>query len=81
MALLAAMAGIVFQINTLSFVYHSVLWMFFGLVGAWYSAVRHHMPDVRHQDHGCATSSASSIAALLYAVVVLPVYLKAKGFM
>ena len=42
MALLAAMAGIIFQINTLSFAYHSVLWIFFGLVGAWCSAIRHH---------------------------------------
>ena len=41
------MRGITFQINTLSFAYHSVLWLFFGLVGAWYSAVRHHRPRVR----------------------------------
>jgi hypothetical protein len=38
MALLASMAGILFQINTLSFAYKSVLWIFFGLVGAWASA-------------------------------------------
>jgi len=45
MALLAALAGIVFQINTLSFLYHPVLWIFFGLVGAWCSAIRHHRPE------------------------------------
>jgi len=45
MALLASMAGVVFQINTLSFAYHSVLWIFLGLVGAWYSAIKHHQPD------------------------------------
>ena len=45
MALLAAMAGIVFQINTLSFAYHPVLWLFLAFIGAWCSAVRHHKPD------------------------------------
>ena len=47
MALLAAMAGIVFQINTLSFAYHPVLWLFLAFIGAWYSAVRHHRPELK----------------------------------
>lgn len=80
MALLAALGGIVFQINTLSFTWHPVLWIFIGLIGAWYSAVRHHKPDliikVTARDF-----VGIVIVALLYAIVVLPVYLKAKGFM
>jgi hypothetical protein len=80
MALLAALAGIVFQINTLSFLWHPVLWIFFGLIGAWYSAVRHHKPDliikITARDFVGVV-----IVALLYATVVLPLYLKAKGFM
>jgi len=80
MALTAAFSGIVFQINTLSFLYHPVLWIFFGLIGGWYSAVRHHKPDlvikVTMRDF-----AAIVIVAMLYAVVVLPLYLKAKGFM
>lgn len=45
MALFASTAGILFQITTLSFLYHPVLWIFFGLVGAWWSAIRHHWPE------------------------------------
>ena len=78
MALLASMAGILFQINTLSFAYHSVLWIFLGLVGAWSSAIRHHMPeftvkmtwrDILFVVVGC----------LAYAGFILPVFLKYKG--
>jgi O-antigen ligase/polysaccharide polymerase Wzy-like membrane protein len=80
MALLAALAGIVFQINTLSFLWHPVLWIFIGLIGAWYSAVRHHRPElvikITMRDF-----AAIVIVAMLYATVVLPLYLKAKGFM
>ena len=80
MALLAAMAGITFQINTLSFTYHPVLWIFFGLVGAWYSCVRTHRPETR------IVLSAKEIvivgaACLAYATVVLPLFLKWKGFL
>jgi len=80
MALLAALAGIVFQINTLSFLYHPVLWMFVGLVGAWYSCVRHHRPDLEIK----VTAKDFAIlvvVALAYATVILPLYLKAKGFL
>jgi len=78
LSLLASMAGILFQINTLSFAYHSVLWIFLGLVGAWCSAIRYHRPDFRVKltvrdliiiVGACAT----------YALVVLPVFLKTKG--
>jgi hypothetical protein len=80
MALLAAMVGIVFQINTLSFAYHSVLWIFFGLCGAWYSSVRHHRPELQIKLTG---SDLGIIAALviLYSTAILPLFLKAKGFL
>ena len=80
MALLAAMSGIIFQINTLSFAYHSVLWLFFGLVGAWYSAVRHHLPEL---DIKIRLPDFAVICLLVfgYAFVALPVYLKYKGLM
>ena len=80
MALLAALCGIVFQINTLSFLYHPVLWIFFGLIGAWYSAVRHHKPDlvirITLRDF-----AGIAITAVLYATIILPLFLKWKGFM
>lgn len=79
MALLASMAGVVFQINTLSFAYHSVLWLMFGMCGAWYSAVRHHRPEFKVS---LTLGDLVTIAAadLAYAFVVLPVFLKIKGY-
>jgi hypothetical protein len=79
MALLAAMISIVFQINTLSFAYHSVLWLMFGMCGAWYSAVRHHRPEFKVS---LTLGDLVTIAAadLAYAFVVLPVFLKIKGY-
>jgi O-Antigen ligase len=78
MSLLASMAGILFQINTLSFAYHSVLWLFFGLVGAWCSAIRYHRPEFRvrltWRDLVMITA-----ACAIYAMVVLPIFLKLKG--
>jgi hypothetical protein len=77
MALLASLAGITFQINTLSFAYHSVLWIFLGLVGAWYSAIRHHA-DLHVR---CGWRDLLAIAGLciVYAFVFLPVFLRYKG--
>ena len=80
MALLAAMAGIAFQINTLSFSYHPVLWMFFGLVGAWYSTVRYHRPELEVKLTGLDLVIIG-VASLAYSLVVLPLFLKAKGFL
>ena len=77
MALLASLSGIVFQSNTLSFAYHSVLWIFLGLVGAWYSAIRHHA-DLRIR---CGWKDLLAIAGLcvVYAFVFLPLFLRYKG--
>lgn len=47
MALLAAFAGLVVGIFFLSFTYHYVLWIYIGLSGALYSAVRAHQPSFR----------------------------------
>ncbi len=78
MALISSFCGMMFAINTLSFCYHTVLWVFLGMAGAWVSVVRHHKPDfdvrVTARDFmfivaGCA----------LYAVVVLPVFVRIKG--
>ena len=78
MALLAAMAGIVFQINTLSFAYHPVLWLFFAFIGAWCSAVRHHKPDFVIKMTGRDLAIVFGIA-IMYALVILPVFLRLKG--
>jgi len=77
MALLASLSGIVFQINTLSFAYHSVLWIFLALVGAWYSAIRHHA-DLRIR---CGWKDFVAIGGIcvIYAFVFLPLFLRYKG--
>lgn len=80
MALLASMAGILFQINTLSFSYHSVLWIFLGLIGAWYGAVRAHKPDFKVR-FGLMDLVIVIGACLAYAMVLLPVFLRYKGFL
>jgi len=49
MALLAAFAGLAIGIFFLSFTYHYVLWIYLGLSGALYSAVRRHDPSFRVQ--------------------------------
>ena len=78
MALLSSFAGMLFSINTLSFSYHTVLWIFLGLSGAWVSVVRHHRPQfeirITPRDFffvvvGCA----------IYALLVLPVFVRLKG--
>jgi hypothetical protein len=80
MALLSGMGGITFQINTLSFAYHSVLWLMFGLVGAWYSSVRHHKPDFQMKMKMGDLLIVGTIT-VLYAFIVLPLWLKYKGVM
>lgn len=80
MALLASFAGILFQSNTLSFAYHSVLWIFFGLVGAWTGAIRHHRPDFQMK---LTWRDLAIIAAgcLFFLFIGLPLFLRSKGEM
>ncbi|MBA3461343.1 MAG: O-antigen ligase family protein [Deltaproteobacteria bacterium] len=78
MALMASMSGIVFQSNTLSFAYHSVLWIFLGLVGAWYSAIKHHKPDFEVK-FGWRDVSGIVVGCLAFVFLILPVFLKYKG--
>jgi O-antigen ligase len=80
MALLSGMGGITFQINTLSFAYHSVLWLFFGLTGAWYSCVRHHKPDFEVKMKLGDLLLVGTIT-VVYAFIALPLWLKYKGVM
>jgi hypothetical protein len=47
MALIAAFAGLAVGIFFLSFTYHYVLWIYIGLSGALYSAVRTHLPTFK----------------------------------
>jgi len=80
LALLASFAGMLFQINTLSFSYHTVLWIMLGLAGAYSSAVRYHKPDfeVRATLRDLVIIAAISLS---FAIVLLPLFLKWKHAM
>jgi O-antigen ligase len=80
LTLLAAIAGVSFQINTLSFLYHPVLWLFIALIGAWYSAVRTHRPELRISLRA-RDLVIIAVASVAYATVVLPAFLKWKGYL
>ncbi len=80
MALLGSLAATTFSISTLSFAYKPVLWILFGLVGAWTSCIRHHDPSfnvrLSWKDFGIIV-----FACLAFVTVLLPLFLKAKGVM
>lgn len=45
LALLASMAGVLVSMAFLSLSYHLIVWIYFGLCGAYYSALKRHEPD------------------------------------
>ena len=78
MALLASLTATCFSISTLSFAYKSVLWILFGLIGAWTNCVRHHRPEftVRLTWRDLIIIV---LACLGYLMVFLPIFLRYKG--
>jgi hypothetical protein len=66
LALLAAFAGLAVGIFFLSFAYHYVLWIYLGLAGALYSAVRAHDPafQVRFGLRDLAIVTAGCVAVI-----------------
>ncbi len=78
MAMLASLTATLFSIQTLSFVYKPVLWIFFGLIGAWTNCIRHHRPDftvkLSWKDLGIIVG-----ACLVYIAIALPFLLRLKG--
>jgi O-antigen ligase len=73
-ALLAAFAGLGVGIYFLSFSYHYVLWIYIGLSGALYMAVRSHLPSFKVR-FGWGDFA---LVAALDAAVVLCTYLQTK---
>jgi hypothetical protein len=66
--LLAAFMGLCVGIFFLSFTFHYVLWIYLGLSGALYSAVRRHVPSFRVR---LTTVDLSLIAALNVTIIAL----------
>lgn len=79
-ALLASMVATIFSISTLSFAYKSVLWIFFGLIGAWTNAVRHHHPEL-HVRMTWRDFAIIVVACLVFVFLALPLFLRWKGEM
>lgn len=77
LALLSSYVGLLFQINTLSFAYHSVMWIFLGLASAYWSCVRHHKPDFEVKLEGRDLAAVAAIC-FGFAFVILPIFLKWK---
>ena len=70
-ALLAACIGLGVGIFFLSFTYHYVLWIYLGLSGALYSAIRRHVPSFRVRLTGVdlaliAAASAAIIVSVFF---------------
>lgn len=78
MALLAAMAGMCVGILFLSFTYHYVLWIYFGLCGALYSSIHSHAPTWRVRVTG-AELAAIALGDLAFLGLV-EVVTRLKGF-
>jgi hypothetical protein len=71
MGLLAAFVGLGIGIFFLSFTYHYVLWIYLGLSGALYSAVRRHDPSFRvrldWRDYAIVSAACLTIIVVVYA--------------
>jgi hypothetical protein len=78
LALLASFAAMIFQISTLSFAYHSVLWIMLGLAAGWWSAVRSHKPDfeVKLTSRDMMFIGGGCVVFILF---LLPLFLRLKG--
>lgn len=77
-ALLSSFVGMMFSINTLSFTYHTVLWIFLGLAGAWVSVVRHHKPDFEVKIT-MRDMVGIVLGCMAFAFVIMPVFVRLKG--
>lgn len=77
LALLAGGLGLVFQIGTLSFSYHSVLWIYLGLVAAWHGAVVAHLPAFSPRLR-LGEVLVVGVVAAGFVTVLLPLYLRLK---
>jgi O-antigen ligase len=76
--LLAALCGMVAGTFFLSLTYHPIIWVFFGLTGAYALAIRNHDPDWRLSLGWRDLCAVVGIAAVLMAT--LQVYTMLKGF-
>lgn len=77
MALLASMVGMLVSAVFLSLSYHPILWLYLGMAGALYAAVRRHDPDVRVRFGLRDLGAVAAFDAVFVAAVAF--YLRLKG--
>ncbi|HXJ23001.1 MAG TPA: O-antigen ligase family protein [Polyangia bacterium] len=76
-ALLASLTGLVISAFFLSIAYHPALWIFLGLTGALYGAVRKHAPSFRVPLTSRDVGLVAGVDVAL--IIALYVYLRLKG--
>jgi len=79
MALIASMMGMLAGVFFLSFNYHYVLWIWLGMAGAFYSAVRTHDPDFRVRLTGHDLAGLAVVNAVLIAAIFVYTRVKTGG--
>ena len=79
MSILGMTVAYCVQMFFLSLTYHTITWIFFGISGAFYSAIKSHRPDwevkLTYIDLG-----AIVIGCFGFVLVLLPLFLRMKGF-
>jgi len=75
-ALLASMAGMAIGVFFLSFNYHYILWLFVGLSGSFFMAVKGHLPEWR-VPFGWKDITAVTLGSL-WVIVVIFLYTRGK---
>jgi hypothetical protein len=76
-ALTTTFAGMLVGIFFLSFSYHAILWIYFGLAGAFYLTVRHSVPRFEIKVRGKEIAYIVALDAMLMATIF--VYTRIKG--
>jgi hypothetical protein len=78
MAMLASLAGLCVGILFLSFSWHYVFWIYIGLVGAYYSAIRTHDPEFRVSMGWMDWAGVAFLGGSLFTLLYL--YLRLRGY-
>jgi hypothetical protein len=77
MAMLASLTGLIVSAFFLSIAYHPALWIYLGLAGALYAAVRAHAPEFRVRISWRDLALVAGLDGVL--VMAIYVYLRLKG--
>jgi O-antigen ligase len=78
LALLASMSGLSVGIFFLSFAWHDLFWIYIGLAGAYYSAIRTHDPEFRVRMEWLDWLVVSGMSVVVFTLLFF--YLRLKGY-